>query len=174
MKSWAIHTNLPSNGMVRLSHPPSGDSLGQETLLVPSADKQTCKFDTECSKHSSSLSALRSKGLSCSKMKWWTIYIILPIYHWMSLYIYIYVCIYLYMKSMYISICLGISKWKIFISEFIKYIHFYRETYHMSLEYAVKKRVSESIQQYERKLNTHLLFLNNKICAAWILQIKER
>ena len=61
-----------------------------------------------------------------------------------------------------------------FIFEIIKYIHFYQETYHRSLEDAVKKRVSERIQQYKRKLNTHILSLNSKICAAWILQIKKR
>ena len=71
--------------------------------------------------------------------------------------------IYIYMKHTYISICMGISKLKIFIFEIIRYIHFCRETYHMSLEYAIKKRVPESIQQYERKLNTHILSLNNKI-----------
>ena len=78
------------------------------------------------------------------------------------------------MKYMYISICMGISKWKIFIFEVIKYIHFYREIYHRSLEYAVKKRVSKSIQQYKRKLNTHILSLNSKICAPCILQMKKK
>ena len=67
------------------------------------------------------------------------------------------------MKHTYISICMRISKLKIFIFEIIKCIHLFRKTYHMSLEYTVKKRVPESIQQYERKLNTHILSLNNKI-----------
>ena len=34
-------TNLPVNVIVRLPHPRSGDSQGQETFLAPSADKQT-------------------------------------------------------------------------------------------------------------------------------------
>ena len=55
--------------MVRLLHPRSGDSQGQETFLAPSADKQTRNYDTECSNRHLSLSTLRSKGLSRSKMK---------------------------------------------------------------------------------------------------------
>ena len=45
--------------MVRLPHPQSGDSQGQETFLAPSADKQTCNYDTECSNHHPSLSTPR-------------------------------------------------------------------------------------------------------------------
>ena len=74
MNWWAIYTNLQINAIVRLSHPRSGDSQGQETFLAPSADKQTCKYDTGYSNHHASLSTLRSRGLSSSKMKWWTIY----------------------------------------------------------------------------------------------------
>ena len=65
-----IHTNLPVNAIVRLPHPRSGDSQGQETFLAPSGDKQTRNYDTECSNHHPSLSPLRPKGLSRSKMKW--------------------------------------------------------------------------------------------------------
>ena len=36
-----IYTNLPVSDIVRLPHPRSGDSQGQETFLAPSADKQT-------------------------------------------------------------------------------------------------------------------------------------
>ena len=36
-----IHTNLPVDVTVRLPHPPSGDSQGQEMFLAPSADKRT-------------------------------------------------------------------------------------------------------------------------------------
>ena len=43
-----IYTNLPVNTLVRLLHPRSGDSQGQETFLAPSADKQTRNYDTEC------------------------------------------------------------------------------------------------------------------------------
>ena len=36
-----IHTNLPVDVTVRLPHPRSGDSQGQEMFLAPSADKRT-------------------------------------------------------------------------------------------------------------------------------------
>ena len=65
-----IYKNLLLNGIVRLPHPWSGDSEGQETFLRPSADNQTRNYDTECSNLHPSLSALRSKELSRSKMKW--------------------------------------------------------------------------------------------------------
>ena len=64
-----VHTNLPVNVIIRLPHPRSGDSQGQETFLAPSTDKQTRNYDTECSNHYLSLSTLRSKGLSRSRMK---------------------------------------------------------------------------------------------------------
>ena len=64
-----IFTNLPVNAIIRLPHPRSGDSQGQETFLTPSADKQTRNYDTECSNHHPSLSTIRPKGLSRSKMK---------------------------------------------------------------------------------------------------------
>ena len=54
----------------RLPHPRSGDSQGQEMFLAPSTDKHTRNYDTECSNHHPSLSTLRPKGLSRSKMKW--------------------------------------------------------------------------------------------------------
>ena len=44
-----IYANLPVNAIVRLPHPRSGDSQGQETFLAPPADKQTRNYDTECS-----------------------------------------------------------------------------------------------------------------------------
>ena len=65
-----IYTNLQANTIIRLPHPRSGDSQGQKTFLAPSSDKQTSNYDTECSNHHPSLSALRSKGLSRNKMKW--------------------------------------------------------------------------------------------------------
>ena len=45
MKWWAIYANLPVNAIVRLRHPRSEDSQGQETFLAPSADKQTHNHD---------------------------------------------------------------------------------------------------------------------------------
>ena len=41
------HTNLPVNAIVRLPHPWSGDSQGQEKFLAPSAEKRTQSYDTE-------------------------------------------------------------------------------------------------------------------------------
>ena len=64
------NTNLTVNALVRLPHPRSEDSQGQETFLAPSADKQTRNYDTECSNHHPSLSTLRPKRLSRSMMKW--------------------------------------------------------------------------------------------------------
>ena len=65
-----IYINLPVNALVRLLHLRSGDSQRQETFLAPSAEKQSRHYDTECSNHHFSLSTLRSKGLSRSKMRW--------------------------------------------------------------------------------------------------------
>ena len=41
-----VYTNLPVNAIVRLPHPWSGNSQGQETFFVLSADKQTHNYDT--------------------------------------------------------------------------------------------------------------------------------
>ena len=46
----SITRTLPRNVIVRLPLPWNGNSQGQETFLVPSADKQTRNYDTECSK----------------------------------------------------------------------------------------------------------------------------
>ena len=74
MKLLAINTNLAMDAIVRLPHPRSGDSQCHETFLAPSADKSARNYDIECSNHHPSLSTLSSKGLSCSKMKWWAIH----------------------------------------------------------------------------------------------------
>ena len=50
------------------------DSQGQETFSEPTADNQSCNYDTECSNHHPSLPTLRSKELSQIKMKWFAIY----------------------------------------------------------------------------------------------------
>ena len=65
-----IYTNLLLNAIVRLLHPRSGYSQGQETFLAPSADKQTRNYDTRVLKPPYLPTSLRSKGLSHSKMKW--------------------------------------------------------------------------------------------------------
>ena len=90
IKWWAIYTHLLVNAIVRLSHPWSRDDQGQVTFLAPSAGKQACNRDTECSKQHPSLSVLRSKVFSCSKIKWWAIYGNLPVYIYIY-YIYIYI-----------------------------------------------------------------------------------
>ena len=44
-----IHTNLPVNAIVGLSHPQNGNSQAQEMFLALSADNRTCNYDIECS-----------------------------------------------------------------------------------------------------------------------------
>ena len=79
IKCWAMYTNFPMDAIVRLPHPRSANSQGQETFLEPSADKETRNYDRECSNHHQSLSTLRPNGLSHSKMKWWDIHTNLPV-----------------------------------------------------------------------------------------------
>ena len=57
-----IYTNLPVNAIVRLPHPRSGDSQGQETFLAPSADKQTRNHDIECYKNYVNIMVTSVKG----------------------------------------------------------------------------------------------------------------
>ena len=49
-------------------------SQSHETFLAQPANKQTRNYNTECSNHHPSLSTLRLKVLSRSKMKWLAIY----------------------------------------------------------------------------------------------------
>ena len=79
MKWWAIYINLPVNAIVRLPHPRRGDSQGQETFLGPSLTSKPTTMTQEYSNHHPSLSTLRSKGLSRSKIKWWTNYTHFPV-----------------------------------------------------------------------------------------------
>ena len=79
MKWWVIHKNLTVDVIVRLPHTQIGNSQGQETFLAPSAERQTRHYDIECLKHHPSLSTVRPKGLSRTKMKWWAIYTNLPV-----------------------------------------------------------------------------------------------
>ena len=79
IKWWALYSNLPADVIVRLPHPPIGNIQVDETFLAPSADKQTCNYDIECSNYHPSLSTPIPKALSRSKMKWWAIYKNLPV-----------------------------------------------------------------------------------------------
>ena len=45
MKWWTIYKNLLVDAIVRLPHPRSEDSQGQEMFLAPSADNQTRNYD---------------------------------------------------------------------------------------------------------------------------------
>ena len=63
MKWWAIYTNLPVNAIIRLPHPRSGDTQGQETFLALSADKQTRNYDTSVLKPPSLSINLKVKGI---------------------------------------------------------------------------------------------------------------
>ena len=58
-----IYTNLPVNAIVRIPHPRSGDSQGQETFLAPSAEKQTRNYDTRVVKPPSLLINPKVKGI---------------------------------------------------------------------------------------------------------------
>ena len=80
-KWWAIYTNVLVNAIVKLLHPRSRDSLDQEKFLALSTYKQTHNCDKESSNHHPSLSTLRWKRLSCSKMTWWAIYTNLSKFH---------------------------------------------------------------------------------------------
>ena len=79
MKWWAIYRNLPVNLRFRLPDPWREVSHDQENFLAPSADKETCSYDKECSSHQPTLSTLRPKRVSCSKMKRRTIFKYLPL-----------------------------------------------------------------------------------------------
>ena len=57
------YTNLQVNVIVRLPHPRSGDSQGQETFLTPSADKQTRSYDTRVLKLPSLPISLKAKEI---------------------------------------------------------------------------------------------------------------
>ena len=70
MKWSVIYPNVAAKTLVRVRQYSSGDSHGQEQVLAPSAENQTYNYDTEYSNHHPSLSTVRPKGLSCSKMKW--------------------------------------------------------------------------------------------------------
>ena len=79
IKCWAICTNLPVNVTVRLPHPPGGDSQDQETFSASCAYERTHNYDIECSNHRPSRSTLRPKELSYRNIKWWAMYINLPV-----------------------------------------------------------------------------------------------
>ena len=74
MKWLSIYTIFPNEVTVRVPHRWRGESQAKKTFLAPSADNQTRNYDIECLNRHLSLSTLRPKGLSRSKMKWWAIY----------------------------------------------------------------------------------------------------
>ena len=57
------YTNLPVNAIVRLPNSWSGDSQGQETILAPSADKQTSNYNTRVLKSPSLPIEPKVKGI---------------------------------------------------------------------------------------------------------------
>ena len=78
MKWWAIHTNLPLDVVVKLPHPRRGHSQNHETPLAHCADKPIRNYHIECSNSHPSVSTLRPKGFSRSRMKYWAIYTNFP------------------------------------------------------------------------------------------------
>ena len=79
IKWWYRYTNLPTNIILRVPNPWSRNNQGKETFLAPSAGKKIRNYDLDCSNHKPCLLTLRSKELSCNKMKWWAIYTNLPV-----------------------------------------------------------------------------------------------
>ena len=78
MKWWAIYTNIPVDVIVRLPHPRRGHSQNHETPLAHCADKPIRNYHIECSNSHPSVSTLRPKGFSRSRMKYWAIYTNFP------------------------------------------------------------------------------------------------
>ena len=70
LKEKKVYPNLSRKVIVRLTHPRSGDSHGQETLFAPSADKQTHNYDTDCSNHHSSQSPITIRHWDWSVARW--------------------------------------------------------------------------------------------------------
>ena len=58
-----IDTNLLVIAIVRQPYPWRGDSQGQETFLVHSADKQICNYDTKALKPPSLSTKLKVKRI---------------------------------------------------------------------------------------------------------------
>ena len=59
-----IYASLPRHAIVRISHPRSRDSQGQETFSAPSANKQTCNYDM-CWNHHISQSPICKFSKTC-------------------------------------------------------------------------------------------------------------
>ena len=72
---YIIYVNLPTRPIVRNQNTPSILGLGRrgnpghKTFLADYSDKKIDNYDKECSNHHPFLSTLRSKGLSCNKIK---------------------------------------------------------------------------------------------------------
>ena len=137
-----IYTNLPVYVIVRLPHNRSGDSQGQETFLAPSADKQTRNYDIECSNHHLSLSTLRPKGLSRSKMKWWAIYTVYMCVYNYTVYMWIYMCIYMYIQYIcaYIiileyNLCSHTRKSEVFRGDSWKRVLFFKKVHNKNCHF---------------------------------------
>ena len=79
IKCWAICTNLPLNVIVRLLHPPGGDSQDHERFSASCEYEQTLNYNIESSNRRSCRLTLRPKELSFRNIKWWAIYTNLPV-----------------------------------------------------------------------------------------------
>ena len=69
IKWWSIYKNFRVSVIVRLLDSWSSDSQFQEIFLAPYADKQTCNFDIGRSNSHPSMSTLRPRALSSTKIK---------------------------------------------------------------------------------------------------------
>ena len=77
------------SAIVRLPHPRSGNSQGQETFLAPSADKQTRNYDTRVLKPPSLPISPKAKGIEP-----WQDEMVSHIYKFTSKNLYMYLHIY--------------------------------------------------------------------------------
>ena len=90
-------STLPVTAIIRLPHPQSRQSQGQETILAPSAAKQTRNHDTVLKPPSLPINT-KFQGIQPLQHEYiYNKYIYINIYI-----IYIYICIYIYIISLYI------------------------------------------------------------------------
>ena len=114
-------STLPVTAIIRLPHPQSRQSQGQETILAPSAAKQTRNHDTVLKPPSLPINT-KFQGIQplqheyiYNKYIYINIYIIYIYMYIYILYHYIYIYVYMYIEVVYI----------IYIYIYIYYIYIY-------------------------------------------------
>ena len=114
-------STLPVTAIIRLPHPQSRQSQGQETILAPSAAKQTRNHDTVLKPPSLPINT-KFQGIQPLQHEYiYNKYIYINIYI-----IYIYICIYIYIISLYIYICIYVYRSGLYyIYIYIYILHIY-------------------------------------------------